>query len=1043
MLKLLAAASLLGVAVAECPNACSGHGACGSFDQCSCVRNWQGADCSLATCAYDWAHLTSPQGDLNMDGDRSDNSFKPLSSLATMVVNTPTITFATGLVTGEIEVGDGIKICDQTFYITGKTSNTVYTTDHVLASSDLHGTVECASYIVYKFLKTIERPNGNWEKWVGDFPGSGSTESADEGHYYMECSNRGLCDRKTGLCECFDGYTGRACARQACPNDCSGHGVCHTVDELRKWNSTKLNAYCETTQGSTKIVCDVDLVAVAENNMVTAVAAGDYVEIKPYPPMEVASVAVNTITLTNAFPFEVPAGTEIYAVYEYKYWDAHKNQACTCDPRWTGDDCSLRKCPRGDDPLTIDATDDQSAGNHGAAGTDTGTAITTDDSTYTQFVERQNLVIQSDHQIPIGHFSLTFTDYYGDEFTTKPIPTEVQLSCKGKSVQNLPDWEGNNDINGFTFSTVTCPDGLPATELSEYDYVRIGADMLKVVHSEIFTTSTDRAIVYADNADQFTEARTHIRSFMTASKAYGGDQDTGDHGEGTRVYRMDVSKEIREALQAIPNNRVEGVSVEAIERTGVQPWPVDQTARASTSNFLATNDNSGARAILTPDTSGFLDAESESELYLKVGDIIRMGDDLRRVEARTGSNGVIHALGAVATTTTADALFKQNMFEYRIKFESGCTKDADCRANGIDSSDSDQNAWCSLGGVCRCSDTTASGYWGYGCTKTGRGNHGGTYKRTNSGDVLSLKCDKSKLFSGMVISTPAHVKRTAPTIIQFDAALTTKTWHGNGVLAVGDEVYIDGQVRTITSVGRTSDHTTGTGAYTVDEPFYEYDKSEVDNIIPTHSWVYLLHRDGGSGIRCHASDLVHLKSTYYSCAGASREPRTNTGTAAGQCTHTQSSVYPTATATDDRTLHLSADAAPDKRVRLLDPHEVHIGDRIRIVTAAGNYETRTVDLITRYKPTGATDDYTTALAGAAAHGLIHSLHFDSSVSYNGADPGGLNGVTAYVDQKGTTENVECGNRGLCDQSTGICECFKGYTDDDCGRQDALASGGSA
>jgi len=244
--------------------------------------------------------------------------------------------------------------------------------------------------------------------------------------------------------------------------------------------------------------------------------------------------------------------------------------------------------------------------------------------------------------------------------------------------------------------------------------------------------------------------------------------------------------------------------------------------------------------------------------------------------------------------------------------------------------------------------------------------------------------------------------------------------------------------------GRTSDHTTGTGAYTVDEPFYEYDKSEVDNVIPTHSWVYLLHRDGGSGIRCHASDLVHLKSTRYSCASAGQAtPRTNTaGTFAGQCTHTQSSVYPSAA--DDRTLHLSPDGAVDERVRLLDPHEVHIGDRIRIVTAAGNYETRTVDLITRYRPTN--QDSSTdanALAGAARHGLIHSLHFDSSVAYNGGAPGDLNGVTAYVDQKGTTESVECGNRGLCDQSTGICECFKGYTDDDCGRQDALASGGSA
>merc|ERR1711968_230094 len=321
----------------------------------------------------------------------------------------------------------------------------------------------------------------------------------------------------------------------------SGHGVCHTVDELRKWNATQLNAFCETTQGSTKVVCDVDVQRPAENNMVTAIAAGDYVQIKPYPPMEVASVATNVITLTNAFPFEVPPGTEIYAVYEYKYWDADKNQACTCDPRWTGDDCSLRKCPRGDDPLTIKSYDEQK--NY----IKDDQYDVPDSSWYEQRAEKQTLVIDSDKQAAIGHFYLTFTDFYGDEFKTLPIPTEVQLSVSGST-----DTASGATILTFDGNSA----GLPATELTRGDTIRIGADYKRVV-----------AVTYKNTESSVTKG-LFIESVRLDSAPKHGSKSDKHHYPGTRIYRTDVSKEIREALLNIPNGRIEGVSVEKIDRAG-------------------------------------------------------------------------------------------------------------------------------------------------------------------------------------------------------------------------------------------------------------------------------------------------------------------------------------------------------------------------------------------------------------------------------------------------------------------------------------------
>jgi len=43
---------------------------------------------------------------------------------------------------------------------------------------------------------------------------------------YVECSGKGECNRHTGVCQCYEGFSGVGCRRNNCPNDCSGNGIC-------------------------------------------------------------------------------------------------------------------------------------------------------------------------------------------------------------------------------------------------------------------------------------------------------------------------------------------------------------------------------------------------------------------------------------------------------------------------------------------------------------------------------------------------------------------------------------------------------------------------------------------------------------------------------------------------------------------------------------------------------------------------------------------------------------------------------------------------
>jgi hypothetical protein len=114
---------------------------------------------------------------------------------------------------------------------------------------------------------------------------------------YTTCSDMGNCNTDTGQCICHPAFYGQACEYMACgggiDSPCNGHGRCLTMYELAEW---------------------------AENN-------GDATEY--------------TYGLDPNNPLT---------------WDAHRVHGCLCDKGWDGYDCSLRKCPQGNDPGTYDDT---------------------------------------------------------------------------------------------------------------------------------------------------------------------------------------------------------------------------------------------------------------------------------------------------------------------------------------------------------------------------------------------------------------------------------------------------------------------------------------------------------------------------------------------------------------------------------------------------------------------------------------------------------------------------------------------------------------
>jgi hypothetical protein len=222
-----------------------------------------------------------------------------------------------------------------------------------LSQCDCNGHGACGAYQVcecwpnWQGVQCAERVCPFGIAW-SDHPTADNTA-----HAYAECSNAGICDRKSGMCKCMAEFEGDSCSRTKCVKDCNGHGMC--IDD---------------------------------------------------PSMPPQSIL----------------------------YDRWQKQKCDCDSGWTGNDCSLRACPKGDDPLT---------------------------SNYFTHEVQTITIGDGDSTTPItGAFTLAYTDVYGGEWVTRPIKaldaqsTDAEVTNSAmilrRTLLDIP----NNILTGVSVSAV-------------------------------------------------------------------------------------------------------------------------------------------------------------------------------------------------------------------------------------------------------------------------------------------------------------------------------------------------------------------------------------------------------------------------------------------------------------------------------------------------------------------------------------------------------------------------------------------------------------
>jgi len=113
---------------------------------------------------------------------------------------------------------------------------------------------------------------------------------------------------------------------------------------------------------------------------------------------------------------------------KYAAWDLHHTQYCDCDSGYSGPSCSMRDCPRGADPVLYALEVTNSVQGIFWRTFNKASTNENDEATY------------NDRMPSTVHYTITFTDEYGDEHVTSLLSVEYKSSCTAALCITKPDF---------------------------------------------------------------------------------------------------------------------------------------------------------------------------------------------------------------------------------------------------------------------------------------------------------------------------------------------------------------------------------------------------------------------------------------------------------------------------------------------------------------------------------------------------------------------------------------------------------------------------